>query len=644
VLTAFDVLLIAAAVLVMLASVSGKLSMLWSARRGEDRKGDWTGLVKYLIRQDPILKRRFVGILHLFLFWGCVVFLLVAVLAQFSITMPLYPSLLLSALLELFGILMLIGTFFFLVRRFINRDSRAPERTVLPLAVMLIILVTGFMAQGARLGIMERGFSWVSPVGSLLSGAIPASPLFMQIMIRIHFFAVLIFLAVLPFTAMRHLVFASANVLYRRQTRRGELALVPLDASAYGAGTVLDLTWKQMLDAEACVSCGRCEENCPAFLSGKALSPRKVMRGILQQLAAANKGEGSPGDGSLPLLESAVSGDEIWACTTCMACVQHCPIFVEPMGEIIDMRRYRVMNQGLLPSEARPMLRDLKLYGDVQGKGVARRKDWALNREVPVMSGKTFAEVLLWVGCSGAFHPGNQETARAMAKILNSSGVHFAILGSKERCCGDPARRLGDEALFLDLARENIRWLNGFGVSKIVTLCPHCMHTLKNEYPAIGGHYEVIHAAEYVADLVRQGRISLKYPNEKKIAVQDPCYLGRYNGIYEPIREICKSVPGMEVKELARNRENSFCCGGGGGRMWLHENAGASINKIRAEEALGTGVDVIATACPYCLTMLEDGIKSIEAENHPKVIDVIDIVADSIEHKVNVKDPYDGEE
>jgi Fe-S oxidoreductase/nitrate reductase gamma subunit len=642
VLTAFDVLLTTAAVLVMLAGLSGRLSVLRLAGRNEERKGDWIGLLKYLISQQPIMKRRFTGICHLFLFWGCAVFLLVAVLAQFNIAMPPSAARLLSAFLELLGILMLVGTLFFLVRRLVTRDRGAPQGTVLPMAVMLIILVSGFIAQGARLSIVERGFSWMTPVGSMLSGAIPASPLVMQVMIRIHFFAVLLFVAVLPFTAMRHLVFASANVLYRRQTRHGELAPIPLDASTYGAGTVLDLSWKQMLDAEACVSCGRCEENCPAFLSGKPLSPRKVMRAILQQMSIANR---SSTDGSPPLLDSAVSGDEIWACTTCKACVQHCPIFVEPLVEIIDMRRYRVMNQGILPTGARPVLRNLELYGDVQGKGVARRKEWALNREVPVTSRKTFdAELLLWVGCSGAFHPRNQETARAMAKIFNIAGVNFAILGSKERCCGDPARRLGDEALFLGLAQENISWLNWFGVRKIVTLCPHCLHTLKNEYPAIGGQYEVVHAAEYVADLLRHGQISLKYPNAKRIALQDPCYLGRYNQIYEPLREICKAVPGMEIKELARNRENSFCCGGGGGRMWLHENTGASINKIRAEEMLKTGIDIIGTACPYCLIMLEDGTKSTEVENHPKVIDLIDIVADTIEHKDNVKVADDGEE
>lgn len=641
-LTAFDVLLIAAAFSIMLAGVAGKLNLLRQAGSHEERTCDWNGLARYLFSQEPILKRRFTGICHLFLFWGCVVFLLVAVLAQFEFTMPTPLAKLLALFLELLGVLMLAGTLFFLFRPLATPGVGSARGTIFPMLLMLVVIVTGFLAQASRLAITEHGTSLIAPVGSLLSGAVPASPLFMQVMIRIHFFAVLLFIAVVPFTAMRHLVFASANVLYRGQTRRGRLAPLPLSAESYGARTVMDLSWKQKLDADACVSCARCEQNCPAFLSDKPLSPKKVMGAIFGQLGAV---QADPASDALPLLETAVSGEEVWACTTCLACVQHCPIYAEPLNEILEMRRYRVMNQGLLPKEAIPAMRDLKLYGDVQGKGVARRTDWALNRDVPVLTGESSnIEVLVWVGCSGSFHPGNQETARSLVKILKAANVRFAILGSKERCCGDPARRLGDEALFLDLARENIRWLDKFGVRKIVTLCPHCLHTLKNEYPALGGQYEVVHAAEFVADLLKSGRITMKYANAKTIAIQDPCYLGRYNQVYEPLREICKAVPSMQVKELARNRESSFCCGGGGGRMWLHEGTGVGINKLRAEEAMKTGIDLVGTACPYCLTMLEDGIKSIEADSHPQVIDVIDIVADSIEYKVNVKDPLEGEE
>jgi Fe-S oxidoreductase len=321
-----------------------------------------------------------------------------------------------------------------------------------------------------------------------------------------------------------------------------------------------------------------------------------------------------------PLLETAVSADEMWACTSCMACVEHCPIYIEPLDKIIDMRRYQVMGEARLPAETRPMIRDLEIYGDVQGKGVAHRADWAMNRGVLQMSQTSTSngadvDVLFWVGCAGAFHPRNQETTRAMVKILNAAGIGFAILGKEELCCGDPARRLGDENLFRKLARANIDRLKHYGVKTIVTLCPHCLNTLKNDYDQLGCKVDVIHATELVTTLIRDKRIVMKYPVADKMAIHDACYLGRYHQVYQPPRDICRAVPGTQLKETARNKESGFCCGGGGGRMWLHENIGQNINVVRAEEMAKSDVDLIGTACPYCLVMLDDGVKSLEGKN-----------------------------
>jgi Fe-S oxidoreductase len=482
-------------------------------------------------------------------------------------------------------------------------------------------------------------------------------------MIRLHFFAVVFFIAILPFTFMRHLVAAPLNVFYRKKALRGELKWLSLDDSPLGAGTVGDFSWKQLLDAEACVSCGRCEENCPASISGKPLSPQKVIRDILEQMEEANRNGIRPGDPSFPLLEDRITGDEIWSCTTCMACVEHCPVFIEPVDKIIDIRRHQVLGRGHLPDEARAMIRNLEIYGDVQGKGIAHRGDWAFNRDVPFVSDNDLdGEILLWVGCSGSFHPLYQETTRAMAKILKAGGIRFGILGKEELCCGDPARRLGEEALFLNFVRKNISYLNRYHVQKIVTLCPHCFNTLKNEYPRLGVdstlesgidplsesrtgprseagtgprsqsgiNFEVIHATEFVMAMIKEERITPKYPITATVAVHDPCYLGRVNHIYDPPREIIKSIPGLELKELKRNHEKGFCCGGGGGRMWLHEHLGRHINLIRAEEVSETRVDMLGTACPYCLTMLDDGIKSLEMEKSPKVLDIIEMLASSL--------------
>jgi Fe-S oxidoreductase len=435
---------------------------------------------------------------------------------------------------------------------------------------------------------------------------------------------------------MRHAVASPLNVFYRKKGPRAALTQPALEAGAMGARTVKDFSWKQLLDAEACVACGRCDENCPATISGKPLSPRKVIRTIREQMETVNtQGRASGNGASPPLLENDLTNDEMWACTSCMACVEHCPVAIEPLDKIIDLRRYQVMGKAQLPSEARPMLRDLEIYGDVQGKGAAYRADWAMHRDVPELGrsanpGAAEMDILLYVGCSGAFHPRNQETSRAMAKILKAAGIRFAILGIEECCCGDPARRLGDEALFRRLARQNIMKFEQYQVKKIVALCPHCLNTLKNEYPELGCQLEVVHATELVTELIREERITLKYPVADKITLHDACYLGRYNQVYQPPRDICQAVPGVQLKETERNQEKGFCCGGGGGRMWLHENIGENINVVRAQEIAATGADLIGTACPYCLVMLDDGVKSLEMEKTPKVADVIDIVADAL--------------
>ncbi len=637
-LTAFDLLLIGIAITIMLVGLSRRCSS-WRNGRAEDRPGDWAGLIGYLFGHKKILKNRNAGIAHLILFWGFVIPLLIIILAQFGFTVPLIPARFLSLLTDILGIALLVGALFFLARRIKSRDPGAPKRTIFPLFILLIILITGFLAEGTRLSIVHPNFSWSTPVGWLLSIGLPASPLLMQLMIRVHFFAVLFFVAILPFTFMRHLAAAPFNVYYRKKGPRGELKPISLQEGPFGAGTVRDFSWKQLLDAEACVSCGRCEENCPAYVSGKPLSPRKVIRDILEQMEDVNRREIDPEDPSFPVLEDIITYDEIWACTTCMACVEQCPIFIEPMDKILDMRRYQVLGRGLLPAEAMPMIRNLEIYGDTNGKGIAHKGDWALNLDVPRISDEGLnPEILLWVGCSGAFHPKYQEVTRAMVKILKAGGVSFGILGKEELCCGDAARRLGDEDVFLDLALKNISSLNKYHIKKIVTLCPHCFNTLKNEYPHLGGDprsgsrtsFEVMHAIQFVVGLIEQKKISLKYPVARRMVIHDPCYLGRVNNIYDPLRKMSRSVPGIDLKELKRNRENAFCCGGGGGRMWLHEKIGQNINNLRAEEIGESGVELVGTACPFCMTMLEDGISSLEMEKPPRVMDIIEIVASSL--------------
>ncbi len=629
-ITSFDTLLIAAAFIIMIKGLSGRWS-LWRKKKEENISGDFNRVKDYLLNHAEILKRPTVGAAHMTVFWGFILPITVIILAQLGFSIPNTPALLLSLLQEAAGVTMLAGTLYLFFRRIGSGETEAPKRTILPMVILLFILVSGFLAEASRISITGSTSAWASPVGWILSFGTPSSPLFMQFMIRLHFFAALLFVATIPFTFMRHLAASPLNIFYKKHGPKAALRKIKPESGEIGAKTAKDFSWKQLLETESCVSCGRCEENCPAAISGKPLSPRKVIRKILEQAETTMRCQSnSVKPSAQSLLEDTISGDEIWVCTTCMACVEQCPVFVEAMDKIVDMRRYQVMGKGNMPAEARPMIRDLELYGDVQGKGAAHRADWAMHRDIPKIGDVKDAEILFWVGCSGAFHPRNKETALAMVKILKAAGIRFSILAQEEVCCGDPARRLGDETLYQNLAKQNIDRFKHHHIKKIVTLCPHCLNTLKNEYPELGCNIPVVHATQFVMDLVNEKKITLTYPVAQKIAVHDACYLGRYNDVYQPPRDICKAVPGTRLKELSRNKEKGFCCGGGGGRMWLHENIGQNINLIRAEEIANADIDIIGTSCPYCLVMLDDGVKSLEREKIPEVTDIIDIVADAI--------------
>jgi Fe-S oxidoreductase/nitrate reductase gamma subunit len=622
-LTSLDLFLISLVLVVLAFGLSRRIRVL-RAGRPEECSGNWAYLLRYLFGHKKIVENPVPGTMHIIVFWGFLIPLIVVLFAQMSLTLPFFLSSVLSLILDVIGLLFLAATITFLIRRIRSDDSLGPRKSILPLIMLLFILITGFLAEGSRLSITDTNDIWASPAGWIISLCLPGSPVLMQLMIRIHFFSILLLVAITPFTFFRHLAAAPLNIFYKRKGPAGAFRVMPSSSGPPGANCVNDFTWKQLLDTEACVSCGRCEEKCPAFISGKPLSPRKIVRQVLD-LAY------SPNGTAITPLDFCITADEIWSCTTCMACLEACPVFVTPLDKIIDIRRHLVMGKGALPSEAATMIRDLEIYGDVNGKGPSYRADWALNREVRVAKpDERDVMILIWTGCSGSFHPRYQEVSRSLVKILKKAGVTFRILGKNELCCGDPARRLGEEELFLDLAKRNLKTLKRHNVKKIITLCPHCFNTLRNEYPKIekeGYHeFEVIHAAQYIMELIRKKFIVPEYSLTKKITLHDPCYLGRANNIYEPLRDVINSVPGTSLTELDRSREEAFCCGAGGGEMWLHELLGKRINVIRSEEIVEKNVDVVCTACPYCQTMIDDGINGLELDDPPEVLDIIEIV------------------
>ncbi len=384
---------------------------------------------------------------------------------------------------------------------------------------------------------------------------------------------------------------------------------------------------------DACTRCGRCLDHCPAALSGKPLAPKKnwdALRTHMEEKGRTRKLGAKVDQEQKNLIGEVLAEDVIWACTNCLACAMACPVFIPCVDKFLEMRRYLVLMESRFPPEVQLVFRNMENNSNPWGVGSGLRAEWAKGLEVKTMAEDREVELLFWVGCAGSFDDRNKKVATSLVKILRAMEVKFSILGTEEGCCGDAARRIGNEYLYQSLVHANIEVLNGYGVQRILTLCPHCFNTLKNEYPQFGGHYEVIHYTQFLAEALRQGRLKLKNPVEKVLTYHDSCYLGRANEIYEEPRQILKSIPSLQLVEMERNHVLSFCCGAGGGRMWMEEKLGTRINQLRTDQALQTGATLVATACPYCLTMIGDGIKEKELEEKMAAYDITELVVQAL--------------
>ncbi|MEJ2538013.1 MAG: (Fe-S)-binding protein, partial [Calditrichia bacterium] len=442
----------------------------------------------------------------------------------------------------------------------------------------------------------------------------------------------------MPYSKLFHIFTTPMNIFFQSLEPKGVLSKMELEeAENFGATEINHFSWKELMDLDACTECGRCSDVCPATTTEKPLSPMKVILDLQKYMGEVgpgfliNKGNGGSEQKTRKMVGEAVLDEELWGCTTCRACQQACPVYIEHIPKIIDMRRHLVLEESRFPTEVTTTFKNMETNGNPWGISAEDREKWSEGLTVPKMREvNREVDYLFWVGCAGAYDARSQKVARAIVQILNAAGVNYAILGKEETCNGDAARRIGNEYLFQILAEQNVETLNRYKFKKILTMCPHCYNTIEHEYAQFGGQYQVIHHTELLKELITSEKIKLPKQIFLTVTYHDSCYLGRHNDIYEAPREVLKSLPGLKLKEMPRHRENGFCCGAGGGRMWMEEHH-PKVNHNRIEEAAELKPDVVSTACPFCSTMLSDAINETKRQDSLKSEDIALLVLEAME-------------
>ena len=665
--------------------------IVWGALRFADRVKNWERGTPDRRRTTPknvkrrladfragvymrtLLRDSAAGLMHSMIYFGFLVLLGVTTVLEVDHQMPeslkflhgdVYRGYALVG--DAAGVVFTAGVVWAIVRRYVQRPYRIRIKSkadhAIGLAVLLAIGVTGFTTEMFRIaanraeGLNVDHEQWAVvgyPLSRLVDGAsLDTLQWWHQANWIAHVLAFVAFLGILPITMLRHM-FTSPLNMYLKDRERPKGAMKPMpnlmetELESFGASVVEDFTWKQLLDTDACTMCGRCTSVCPAHATGKPLDPREIVLKTGEVMAAtaahAPGGRVTPPlstDGEITIgansLFERITAEEVWACTSCKACDEICPVNIEILDKILDMRRYLSLMESNFPAELGNAYRAMENQGNPWGMNQGERADWAADLDVTVVDpGQPItSEYLYWVGCAGSFDDKNKKVTQAMAKLLQRAGIDVAILGPSEMCTGDSARRSGNEYLFQMLALPNIETLNGMGVKKIITQCPHCFNTLANEYPQLGGHYEVIHHSQLLEQLIDSGQLDLRNSTlEERVTYHDSCYLGRHNDVYLAPRKVVGSLKGVEIVEMPRNGTKGMCCGAGGARMWMEESIGTKVNDERAREAISTGASRVATACPFCYIMLDDGVKGAGVEeDQVKVADLAIHVLDAIEN------------
>lgn len=644
-----------------------KRVIIWRQGKGQLRtdypeKRIWA-FIKYVILQIKVLRESYAGILHVSFFWGFVGLFIVTLLIMiqddftelFFHTRFLYGNayLIWSLAGDFFGIVVLVGLVMAFYRRYKTKPSRLDTKPIDTFALVLIafIIVTGFLNEAMRIAISDfPRFEVWSPLGYALAYTVswmgkPALEVAHYINWWLHMISAFAFIGLIGSDKLGHIAITMLNVYYQNldnedsRTKFAMQVVPPSEfetAESFGVGSVEQFTWKQLMDGDACTRCGRCQDNCPAYLTEKPLSPKKIINDVKaamderipKMLEAKKAGQDPAAVESKMLIGEHVLEDEIWSCTNCAACVENCPVQIEHINKINDMRRYKVLMEGSMAGELQTTLTNMENNSNPFGFGFAGRADWVpADLGIKPLSEDPEVDFLYFVGCYASFDKRNQKISIALVKILQKAGYKVGILGAEEACCGDAAMRAGNEYLFHSLATQNLETFKAYGVKKIITTCPHGYNVIKKEYPKfakvgldsngqpLDANYEVYHHTEVIADLIKKGKIKLVESMNETVTYHDSCFLGRYNEIYTPPRDILKSIPGVNLVEMSRNHRKSFCCGAGGARMFIEEHLGTRINQFRTKDAQSTGATKIGTACPFCLTMLSDGANELDIQN-----------------------------